>query len=187
MKPVNLEIDGLPATVYAKDQPEYFPLPCVRLPNGQIAIRWQLDDLERDLIADSGTFYLCVNTFNRPLQPLLPMADCPEVATDENGNTFFYSPAEYRREQGIAEPEIQIDGLPAGYRDRLTTVTEIHFGFWDKVKILFGWKVELRSQTFVQHCAGKCYCEEDVSVYRPRKLPKGWGAVEVKARDVNEQ
>jgi hypothetical protein len=178
MNPAAFKLPNTKQVVYAENQPEYKGLPCVRLPSGDIATRWVLDEKERELIAESGEFYLCISTFNQPLQPLMPMADRPEVSEDENGKQFFYSPLEWRREQGIAEDEIQIDGLPAGYRDKLTTDTEIHFGFWDRVKILFGWKVELRCKTYVQYRPGKCYSESNVSVYRPRNLPEGWGTAE---------
>lgn len=177
MKPIELEIEGTEQLTFAKHQPEYQALPCVRLPNGDIAIKWQLDEAERDLIWNRGAFYLTVKTFNQPLQPLMPMADEPKVSEYE-GEAFFYSQLEEGRLHGFVSDEWLPDsGLPAGYRDKLTTNTNIHFSFWDRVKILFGWKVELRCKTYVQHRPGRCYSESNVMVYRDRKLPQGWGEV----------
>lgn len=174
-----IHFDELPESAkqvtYAEDQAEYRPLPCVRLPSGEIATRWILDEKEREVVFDNGEFYLVISTFNHPLQPLMPMVDCPDIAKDENGRLFFYSPLEHRREQSIPEKAIHIDGLPEGYRDALYTHTNIEFGFWDRIKILFGWKVNLNCKTFVEKRPGKCYSESEIFVYRERKLPKGWG------------
>lgn len=55
---------------YAKDQPEYFPIPVLRLPDGQTASRWRLTWRERLRALFFGDIYLSVLTFNRPLQPI---------------------------------------------------------------------------------------------------------------------
>jgi hypothetical protein len=64
--------------VYAKDQPEYQPLPCIRAADGTILTRWNLNEEERRQVAEQGYVYLSVMTFNQPLQPLLMTVDPPD-------------------------------------------------------------------------------------------------------------
>lgn len=63
---------------YAKDQPEYLPLPAVKLEDGTILTRWALSEDEKRLILEQGYVYLEVLTFNQPLQPLRLSAEVPE-------------------------------------------------------------------------------------------------------------
>lgn len=71
--------------------------------------------------------------------------------------------------------------LPEGYKDGIYSDTTIKFSFKDKLKILFGYKVEIRTLTWCENVAGKTMNGESrVLVYRDRPLPKGWGAVEAK-------
>ena len=71
----------LPEVVFAKDQPEYIPLPAVRLigDEGQIVTRWELSDDDRARIAAGASVYLSVRTFGRPLQPVLLETTPPSV------------------------------------------------------------------------------------------------------------
>lgn len=81
MKPVSPVIPNADAeeVVYAKDQPEYQPLPSVRLADGRDThARWALSDEEKIAIAEQGYIYLEILTFNRPLQPLRLSIDVPE-------------------------------------------------------------------------------------------------------------
>lgn len=58
--------------VYAKDQPEYLPLPAHRFkndPQGRIAFCWKLNWRERFVALWRGTLWHQVLTFNQPLQP----------------------------------------------------------------------------------------------------------------------
>lgn len=57
-------------TVYAKDQPEYIPLPVLRNQVGVVLSRWKLTDQEREAIAAGADIFLSVHTFNEPLQPV---------------------------------------------------------------------------------------------------------------------
>lgn len=86
MKPESPVVPGydLPETVYAKDQPEYQPLPVVKIegPEGQVLSRWHLSPEDRQRIAEGQDVYLWVSTFGRPLQPVLLEVKSPdEVAT----------------------------------------------------------------------------------------------------------
>lgn len=70
MQPVSPVIKGYEETVYAKDQPEYIPLPSIREDDGCVITRWQMTRRERLQALVRGSVYLEVLTFNRPLQPL---------------------------------------------------------------------------------------------------------------------
>lgn len=76
MEPVSPIVRGLEEeeVVYAKDQPQYVPLPCLksRQPDGTGAIltRWTLTDAERQAIANGADVFLRVLTYGNPLQPV---------------------------------------------------------------------------------------------------------------------
>ena len=55
---------------YAKNQPEYLPLPAHKTEDGRVTSCWGLSVLERLRVALTGRIYLQVLTFNNPLQPL---------------------------------------------------------------------------------------------------------------------
>jgi hypothetical protein len=60
-------------TVYAKDQPEYFPIPAYKCPKdarGQIVMCWYLTFYERIVLLFTGKLWHSVYTFNKPLQPI---------------------------------------------------------------------------------------------------------------------
>lgn len=63
--------------VYAKDQPEYLPLPVYRTADGMVISCWRLTLRERLRVLFAGKIWLSVLTFNQPLQPQLPQADNP--------------------------------------------------------------------------------------------------------------
>lgn len=66
---------------FAKDQPQYRPLPVARLPGyrGVLISRWTLTPEERAAIAAGEDLYIQHLTFNNPLQPLLPTVGLPEL------------------------------------------------------------------------------------------------------------
>jgi hypothetical protein len=77
VKPI--EFDGCDA-VYAKDQPEYLPLPVRRFDGnppgaGGVTSCWELTWLERLKIFINGHFYISMLTFDQPLQPIRPHVD----------------------------------------------------------------------------------------------------------------
>lgn len=69
MKPVDFAGSNV---VYAKNQPEYMPLPARRMPDGTVTTCWALSWRERCAVLFRGCFFLDVLTFNSPLQPLRP-------------------------------------------------------------------------------------------------------------------
>ena len=56
--------------IYAKDQPEYLPLPVHKTDGGTVTSCWKLSLFERIQVLFGGTIWLRVLTFNQPLQPM---------------------------------------------------------------------------------------------------------------------
>ena len=63
--------------MYAKDQPEYLPLPAHRAKDGMVTSCWALSWRERLWVLLHGRIWLCVMTFNHPLQPQRQCVVCP--------------------------------------------------------------------------------------------------------------
>lgn len=74
MKPI--EFPGF-NTTFAKDQPEYQPLPAYVGPNGEVVSCWELTMRERIQVLETGRLYLTQLTFGQPLQPQLPSLEKP--------------------------------------------------------------------------------------------------------------
>lgn len=62
--------------VYAKDQPQYLPLPSIRSTTGIVLTRWKPTEDERVALANGADIYLSVHTYNHPLQPILLEVIC---------------------------------------------------------------------------------------------------------------
>jgi hypothetical protein len=75
MKPIAFEGHNV---VYAKDQPEYLPLPVLKTVDGLVISCWSLSFAERVKVFFSGKIYFMTLTFNKPLQPQRPSVDMPE-------------------------------------------------------------------------------------------------------------
>ena len=64
-------------STYAKDQPEYSPLPAHREPGGTVTSCWALSWRERLRVLLSGRIWVTVLTFNEPLQPMAIRTEHP--------------------------------------------------------------------------------------------------------------
>jgi hypothetical protein len=86
MKPSLPIIPGLdlPETIYAKDQPEYLPLPVYRQSDGTVLSRWHCTWPERLKILVTGDVYLWQMTFNDLLQPVCVEVQKPEIGSKRN-------------------------------------------------------------------------------------------------------
>ena len=73
---------------YAKNQPEYLPLPAHKTDDGVVTSCWRLSVMERLKIALTGKVFVQVLTFRQRLQPLKLLANKP-VLTDILPKTFF--------------------------------------------------------------------------------------------------
>jgi hypothetical protein len=70
-------------TVFAKDQPQYRPLPCHRYlgdSRGRIVFCWELGWYDRLRVLFSGLLWHEVLTFNQPLQPQLMLTTKPDFS-----------------------------------------------------------------------------------------------------------
>ena len=64
---------------FAKDQPEYRPLPIIKTSDGTVISRWKLTWKERFIILFRGNLFLRQLTFNEALQPQLPTIEEPQI------------------------------------------------------------------------------------------------------------
>ena len=69
--------------VYAKDQPEYLPLPVARTISGIVTSCWKMTLWERLQALWTGKVYVNQLTFNTPLQPLV-VETCYTDRTDDS-------------------------------------------------------------------------------------------------------
>jgi len=74
MKPIEFKEQNV---VFAKDQPQYLPLPARREEDGMVITCWKLSFIERVKILFTGKMWLSQLTFNDPLQPQRPQVDSP--------------------------------------------------------------------------------------------------------------
>jgi hypothetical protein len=76
--------DGATRLIFAKDQPEYTPLPATRTTDGVVCTEWVLTDAERDHLLTGGRLRILLHTFNQPLQPLRVEVVEPECGMRES-------------------------------------------------------------------------------------------------------
>lgn len=76
---------GACEVVIAEDQPEYQPLPSVRLmnPQGEVVTRWELSDEELEQVIKHRSVWLVMMTFNQPVTPVIITAAPPEIEVQE--------------------------------------------------------------------------------------------------------
>lgn len=88
MKPV--EFTGC-NVLFGADQPEYLPLPALRLPDGDVITCWEITDEELSEIVKTKRIYFSQLTFYQALQPILPMSNLSvkniTLAEHEQGKT----------------------------------------------------------------------------------------------------
>jgi hypothetical protein len=86
MKPVSPVVRGHEGReiVFAKDQPEYTPLPALVSEDGRtIVSRWRLSFRERMQVLFSGDMYLWVLTFGQKLPPMMLETKPPVIKGEE--------------------------------------------------------------------------------------------------------
>lgn len=78
MKPV--DFPGTNA-IFGKDQPQYLPLPAMRLydEHDTLITCWELSVDEIDAVTKSGRIYISMLNFGRPLTPLRVMAELSDL------------------------------------------------------------------------------------------------------------
>lgn len=74
--------EGTKLVIFAKDQPEYLPLPAYAQPDGVVTSCWRPSEDERQQIAAGGPIYVDLWTFGMALQPIRVYA--APTAVDES-------------------------------------------------------------------------------------------------------
>lgn len=69
---------GARLVVFAKDQPQYIPLPASVDANGLVMTEWEPTAAELDALLTGGRIRIWLHTFNQPLQPLSVEVAAPE-------------------------------------------------------------------------------------------------------------
>jgi len=75
MQPVNFNESNV---TYAKNQPEYLPLPVYKTPDGEVISCWKLTFREKLAVMLHGKVWINILTFNSALQPLRPYIFKPD-------------------------------------------------------------------------------------------------------------
>lgn len=86
MTPISPIVKGFEhlEVVFAKNQPEYIPLPALPVDDSQrIITRWKLTWKERVAILFGRHIFLWVSTFGNKLQPVMLTCDKPAVSAQE--------------------------------------------------------------------------------------------------------
>jgi hypothetical protein len=68
MEPVDFEGRNV---IFAKDQPQYRPLPAHKAEDGIVTTCWEFSFRERLRVLFGTPLLLCQHTFNTPLQPVM--------------------------------------------------------------------------------------------------------------------
>lgn len=89
MKPVKFKHQNI---VFAKYQPEYQPLPALRLdtPTGEVISCWKLSIKERIKIVFTGRVWLSLRSFNKPLTPSYLAVNRKEVYSLPDDSISWY-------------------------------------------------------------------------------------------------
>lgn len=74
MKPIPFKGSNV---TFAKNQPEYLPLPALRAKDGTVISCWKMGIRERFKVLFTGRVWLSLLTFNQPLQPQQLVVDYP--------------------------------------------------------------------------------------------------------------
>lgn len=72
MKPIEqFPMPGTHPVIFAKDQPEYDPLPALVLPDGAVLTEWELSEEERAAVTRGENIRLWIWPCGHPLQPVM--------------------------------------------------------------------------------------------------------------------
>ena len=81
LTPIDPNIPLLRSVIYARSQPEYFPLPANRTPDGEVITCWKPNWHARLALLFGADFYITMLTFNNPLTPIRVSVDKPVYYT----------------------------------------------------------------------------------------------------------
>lgn len=88
MKPIDFKHSNV---VFAKDHPEYQPLPALKIdsPMGEVISCWKLSFRERIKLLFTGKMWVSLATFNNPLTPSYLSVNRKEVYSHPDDNKSF--------------------------------------------------------------------------------------------------
>ena len=75
MKPIEFEEQNV---IYAKDQPQYQPLPALK-ENDTTITCWELSEEDKKILNETGVVWLSQMNFGSPLQPVLMTVNKSEL------------------------------------------------------------------------------------------------------------
>jgi len=89
MRPVEFKHQNI---VFAKDQPEYQPLPALKIdaPTGEVISCWKLTFKERLKVLVFGRVWMSLMSFNKPLTPSFLSVDRKEVFLHPDDNIKWW-------------------------------------------------------------------------------------------------
>lgn len=76
MKPINFKETNV---TFAKDQKQYMPLVALKTEAGEVVTCWEFSFAERLRVLFGGKLWLCISTFNKPLQPIFMTTEKNEI------------------------------------------------------------------------------------------------------------
>lgn len=89
MKTINFKHQN---TIFAKNQPEYNPLPALKLdtPEGEVISCWKLNFKERLKILFTGKLWVSLMMFNKPLTPMFMSVNRKKVYIHPDDNIKWW-------------------------------------------------------------------------------------------------
>ena len=92
MKPIEFKHQNI---VFAKDQPEYQPLPALKIDSeqGEVISCWHMSLKERLTVLFTGNVWLSLVSFNKPLTPSFMSVNRKEVYSHSDDNISLMSKA----------------------------------------------------------------------------------------------
>ena len=89
MKPVKFKHQNI---VFAENQPEYTPLPALKLdsPEGEVVSCWKLSFKERIQVLIFGRIWMSLMSFNKPLTPSYLSVNRKEVFSHTDDDISFW-------------------------------------------------------------------------------------------------
>ena len=86
MKPIEFKHTN---KVYAKDQPQYQPLPALELETGEVIACWKGNLLERLVFLFTGKMWVSLSMFGRPLTPSFVSVNRKEIYSHSDDKPTF--------------------------------------------------------------------------------------------------
>ena len=87
MKPIKFKDQTV---IFAENQPEYMPLPALRIdtPQGEVVTCWKMTLKERIKVVFTGKIWLSLMSFNKPLTPSFMSVNRKEVYSRPDDKDF---------------------------------------------------------------------------------------------------